>query len=107
MLHTQEDITKEVVKYFQNSYRRNRDIRMEDIIWGIEPFPSMFDEEQNECLFASFTEEELLSVMKSFKKDKSLGPDGWTIDFFIHFFDLMKNDILGMVEESRSTGNIN
>ena len=67
---------------------------MDDIIWGIEPFPSIFDKEQNDHLFASVTEEELLSVMKSFKKDKCPGRDGWTIDIFIHFFDLMKNDNL-------------
>jgi len=39
----------------------------------------MFDEVQNESLFQQVTEEELLGVMKSFQKDKSPGPDGWTI----------------------------
>lgn len=44
--------------------------------------------------------------MRSFKKDKCLGPDGWTIDIFIHFFDIMKKDMLGMVEETRMQGRI-
>jgi len=44
--------------------------------------------------------------MKGFKKDKSPGPDGWTIEF-IHFYDLFKEDLLSMVEASRISGNIN
>lgn len=59
----------------------------------------MFDKEQNDFLFNLVLEEEIMMVMKSFKKDKSLGPAGWTIEFFIHFSDLIKNELLGMVEE--------
>lgn len=44
--------------------------------------------------------------MKSFKKDKCPGLDGWSIDIFIYFFDIMKNDILGMAEEIRTQGKI-
>jgi len=35
-----------------------------------------------------------------FKKEKSPGPDGWTSEFFIFFFDLLGEDLLAMVEES-------
>jgi len=66
----------------------------------------MFDEVQNESLFQQVSEEELLGVMKSFQKDKIPGPDGWTIEFFIHFFDLIKSDLLQMIEESRISSNI-
>lgn len=64
----------------------------EDIIWGIDPYPTMFRDEQNEELYRPVFEE-LLKVMKSFKKDKCLGLDGWTIEFFLHFFDLVKKDL--------------
>ena len=66
----------------------------------------MFDQAKNEALFSPVTEKELFEIMKSFKKDKSLGPDGWSIDFFIHFFDLCKRDLLSMVEASRISGSI-
>lgn len=39
-------------------------------------------------------------------KDKCPGLDGWTIEFFIHFFDLIKHDLLRMVEGSRISGSI-
>jgi hypothetical protein len=42
--------------------------------------------------------------MKSFQKGKSPGPDGWSIEFFLGFFDLLGNDILKVVEEYRKNG---
>eukprot|EP00253_Pinus_taeda_P024864 PITA_24864 len=49
------------------------------------------------------TEDELLAAMKASKNDRSSGPDGWPIEFFLHFFDLFKADLL---EASRKSGNI-
>jgi len=66
----------------------------------------MFDDEKNECLFQPITEEELLGVMKAFMKDKCPTPDGWTIEFFIHLFDIIKQDLLRMVEAARILGSI-
>jgi len=106
LLHSQEEISKETEAHFEKSYKRNENCKMEDILWGIDFFPAMFDEEKNNALFQSVSEEELLSVMKTFKKEKSPGLDGWTIEFFIHFYDLIKRDLLAMVEESRQKGSI-
>jgi hypothetical protein len=52
------------------------------------------------------TIEEISLVLKSFSKDKSLGPDGWMVEFFLWFFDLIGNDILEAVEESRRSGSM-
>jgi len=41
-----------------------------------------------------------------FKKDKSPRPDGWTVEFFTFFFDLVGIDLLKIVEESRMKGQI-
>jgi len=54
----------------------------------------------------SITKEELLYVMSSFKKDRSLGLDGWTIELFLDFFDLLGEDLLQVVEEFRSSRNV-
>jgi hypothetical protein len=50
------------------------------------------------------TLEELKIVMNSFQKDKSPGPDGWTIEFFLGFFDVIGQGILSLVEETRLSG---
>jgi hypothetical protein len=41
------------------------------------------------------------------RKIKVPGPDGWTVEFFTYFFDLVGEDLLEMVEESRRLGKIN
>lgn len=44
---------------------------------------------------------ELLSTLKLFTKDKSPGPDGWTVEFFLHFFPLIGKEVTASVEDSR------
>ena len=39
--------------------------------------------------------------MKSFEKDKSPGPNGCPVEFFLGFFDLVGGDLLPVVESSR------
>lgn len=46
-----KDIQKEAVKYFERQYKRMETCRFQDILWGIDPFPQMFDEQKNEDLF--------------------------------------------------------
>eukprot|EP00253_Pinus_taeda_P006944 PITA_06944 len=103
---SQQDISWEAVAFFKQQYTRRSNVAFQDLIWGIELAPLMFDDNANATLYKPVLEEELLRIMKCFQKDKSLGPDGWTIDFLIHFFDLFKKDILDMVEASRTTGTI-
>jgi hypothetical protein len=57
-------------------------------------------------LFVSVTVMELKSILSHFKKDKSPGPDGWTVEFYTHFFDLIKDDLLALVENVRTGGRI-
>jgi hypothetical protein len=52
------------------------------------------------------TREEILEVLKGFAKDKSPGPDGWTVEFFLHFFELVGQDLLDVVEETRLRGEV-
>lgn len=49
---------------------------------------------------------ELESTLKWFKREKILGPDGWTIEFYITFYDLLNNDLLRVVEEGRVSGSL-
>jgi hypothetical protein len=45
-------------------------------------------------------------LLKAFTKDKNLGPDGWTVEFFIHFFDLVGDELRELVEDSRIRGEV-
>ena len=55
---------------------------------------------------SQITLEEVERALKSFKKDKSPGPDGWPMDFFLAFFDLLGSELLNMVESSRIEGRV-
>jgi hypothetical protein len=69
-------------------------------------FSRLVTEAEVEALFTPIKLGEIREVLANFKVDKSPGPDGWTVEFFIHFFDLVGGDLLDMVEESRLKGNI-
>jgi hypothetical protein len=70
-------------------------------------YPRMVNEEEVIHLEKPVTKEEVLEVLKGFTKDKSLGPDGWTVEFYLHFYDLVAKDLLDVVEESRLSGEVN
>ena len=42
----------------------------------------------------SITLQEVEAVLNGFKKDKSPGPDGWLIEFFLAFFDLIGEELV-------------
>jgi hypothetical protein len=45
-------------------------------------FLKMIEQVDNREFFRDIYKEELCGVLESFKKDKSPGPDSWTIDFY-------------------------
>ena len=44
--------------------------------------------------------------MKSFKRDKAPGPDGWTVEFYLHFFEILGPSLVNLVEASRILGKV-
>ena len=77
---------------------------MAEIIQIAQLFPHFAKEGENVSLMEEVSMEELKEVIHSFQHDKSLGLDGWTIEFYLGFFELIGEDLLGVVEESRRTG---
>jgi len=71
-----------------------------------ELFPRFIDQDDTEEVQKEVTMAELEATLKWFKKDKSPGPDGWTIEFYLAFFKVLGNDLLRIVEESRRRGRI-
>jgi len=69
-------------------------------------FPKIFKEEDSNRLTQPVSLAELKSVLFKIKKAKSPGTDGWTIEFFTFFFDIVGQDLLDMVEETRRLGSV-
>lgn len=66
----------------------------------------MFDEDRNKELYKVVKLQEVHFIFKSFSKDKCPRLDRWTIELFLHFFDLLGQDLIQMVEQSRLEGYI-
>ena len=72
----------------------------------IRLFPTFVQEEDRELFLTAFTLQDVEGVLKGFKKDKSPGPDGWLVKFYLHFFYLVGHDILNVIEHSRLEGRV-
>jgi hypothetical protein len=69
-------------------------------------YPSLVMEADSLLMEQSCKLEDLQKVLKAFARDKSPSPDGWIVEFFLFFFDLVGEDLIGMVEESRQKGEV-
>lgn len=49
---------------------------------------------------------EVLAVLNDFARDKSPGPDGWTTEFFLHFFDLIGDEVTMAINETRTSASV-
>ena len=49
---------------------------------------------------------EVLEVLRRFENDKSLGLNGWYLNFFLAFFDILGKDLVDVVNEARSKGKV-
>ena len=70
-------------------HTRPLDINLAKIIQVALLFPRYVDQEAGMELTKEITIGELEATIKGFKKDKSLGPDGWAIEFYSNFFDTL------------------
>jgi hypothetical protein len=93
-------------KHFQTLFKDDRRENLANIIKLDLYFPSFVDEENNQNIFAEVTKTKLRDTMQRFQKDKILGLDGWTIEFYLGFFNLIGKDIVKVIEESRLNGRI-
>ena len=82
------------VNHFQHLFKAPLQASIEEVIRLAQMFPRFVDEAGNRDLMMEVLEKELKEVMGSFQKDKSLGLDGWTIDFFLDLFDILGKDLL-------------
>jgi hypothetical protein len=70
-------------------------------------FPRSITYEMNESLQVEiFFEGEVLAILESFQKRKSLGLNVLSVEFFLGFYDLIKEYLLKIVQESQRSSKI-
>lgn len=96
---------KRVARYFfADIYREPNTFNINEQLEIIKLFPSYFSADEGLYVFGPVTLKEVKSTLKIFAKDKSPGPDGWTIDFYLFFFDLFGQYLVDAIEDSRLSG---
>lgn len=90
--------------HFNRLYKAPQDATLAEIIRVVGFFPKFVNQEDVENLVSPITMGELEGTLKWFKKDKSLGPDKWSVEFYLAFFKLLGNDLLHVIEECRVSG---
>ena len=94
------------VEQFKSLYKEPAQESIAEVIRVVELFPRFVEEEDNLALMEEVTEEELKGVLQSFQKDKSLGPYGWSIEFFLELYEILGEDLLKVVEDTRLLGRL-
>ena len=61
---------------------------------------SLLTDEHNASLMQRITMKEFEAVVNHMAEEKALGHNGFTIKFFHHYWDLLKDEVHELVEES-------
>ena len=86
---TFEQLTHKGITHFRNLYKDPQHSTLVEVIKVTSIFPKFVDHNTVVDLFEPITLEELKAVLKWLKKDKSPGPDGFSVEFLLAFFDLL------------------
>ena len=76
-------------KHFENIFKDDNQTSLFEQLKVVLLYPNMITIVDAPCLAQSVTLSEVERSLHSFKKDRSPGPDGWPVEFYLHFFDLM------------------
>lgn len=103
---SQELIEKAVMGHFQKLFSKPRGINLQAQMEVIQCMPRIFTAEDNVVIGRPVTLGEVEGILKKMAKDKSPGPDGWSVEFYLHFFDLLGDEMVCLVEEAHISGRI-
>ena len=96
-----EEMEQELRNHFQNLLTEPTPNRDEAIAKITRHIPSIITREQNLALLREVSLEEVKAAVMHMLRNKALGPDGFTVEFFKATWKFMGQDITDVVEESR------
>ena len=99
----QKEIEKTLTDFYSNLLEDQGENREEASAEVIRNIPKLVSADQNKLLLKPVDMKELEEAVNQMANGKAPGPDGFTKNFFHEFWDLMKEDILEIVENSRKT----
>ena len=94
------------VRHFKKIFQDDHLTNIEAQLKVIRLFPSFINSDERESFTCQISLEEVESALKSFKKDRSLGLDGWPVEFYLALFDILGPELVNVVETSRREGRV-
>ncbi|XP_023518084.1 uncharacterized protein LOC111781628 [Cucurbita pepo subsp. pepo] len=102
-LVNKDEIVSEFVSFYTSLYTKDNALCEfpHDLDW------SPIDQQQAASLEVAFTEEEVVKAIQNLGSDKTLGPDGFTSEFFQKCWNFMRVDIMRVFHDFFRNGVIN
>jgi hypothetical protein len=94
---------KEGVRHFKSLFQEPDGCPIQEILEVISKFRPVFTKEMNRSMVEEVSEPKLHATLSSMQKGKRPRPDGLTVEFFLGFYDLLKEDLLKVVREFQRT----
>ena len=100
VIKKETQILDAIENYFSNLYLSTDSTTQEDYDKYIQDLslPRLSDEERDN-MEGVLTYEECKKVLETFQNDKSPGEDGFTVEFYKFFFDLLGHDLIASFNE--------
>ena len=90
--------------YFSDIYKDDGSTSLEHQLKVVSLFPRLIPSEHSSLLSRPVSLLEIELSLKYFKKYRSPGPDGWPVEFYLHFFDLLSPVLLKTIDLTRTSG---
>eukprot|EP00253_Pinus_taeda_P035588 PITA_35588 len=100
-IETHEGIEKEFYNYFKTMNQEPNINRNEAIEKITSHIPRLINEDHNTLLLKPISLQEVEEAVNLLKARKAPGPDGFTANFFQHFWETIKWEVWQVAEESR------
>jgi hypothetical protein len=101
-----QEIESAMVRYFHGIAQEPHLDRSEAIQRITQHIPRLVTEEQNTFLNKSIATEEVDQALQEMPSGKAPGPDGFTVEFFKAYWEIIKHDVYKVVEDSRRSASI-
>ena len=91
-----EDSTLKMLskQHFSDLFNDDKKTNIVDQLKVIRLFLNMTVEEDIDCFLKPISIQEVEAVIKGFKKDKSPSPNGWPVELFLAFIDLVGEELV-------------
>ena len=101
-------ILHQIETFYKNLYASDGNFLLDEecnlFIRNLE-IPTLMDEDCHN-LEGPLTYDECRKALETFQNDKAPGEDGFTIEFYKYFFDLLGNDLLATLNEVHANGEL-